>query len=626
MEINKESKHKIKDDRWHILNRPGMYVGSITNSNYNEYIIIDNKMEIVSLNYSPALVKIINEVIDNSCDILQLSKNGKISVQIKKGYIQVADNGKGIPVEFIEDLDGSHILTPRAMLGKAKAGSNFGSDALTKVTKGTNGVGAYCTNVLSKKFICSTCDGKKLYSGTWWDNALEYKEDDIIPHKKSGTTIYFEPDLKRFELTEISEDTILVIKQRILNLSVIHQNIDFTFNGEKIKMNRNTFLNTLGENGNIYEEEKFAIAVFPNDSEDFNSFSIVNGLNLKGGSHINYILRYIQDSVLESIPKKYKGIKPGDVKNKIKIFFLGNDFPELEWEGQTKEIIKNPDKQIKEYLDEKWKKILNDINKNKEIIDPIIFLYEAKLDAEDAKLVKKNDLQNKKKEVEKYRPAFKKKHGLILAEGDSAIDSVIANVGRDNYGFLPATGVPINALECKTSEIQNSDKFRDLSIILGIEFSKEPKEKLEYDTIILTMDADHDGTHIIGLYLAFFYKFCPYYFFNQKIFIFKTPVAILKDKKDNMVEVFLDQESFNNYLKKPNYKLKTEMKKGLGSLSKKEWNEFFNLIPLEKAIDPIIVPEDPLILKELIFGWLGEDEKNIQYRKNKIIEFRKKDI
>ena len=621
IKVNKESRHTIKDDKWHILNRPAMYVGSITSSDYQEYIIRDNKMDLVTLNYSPALAKIINEIIDNSVDILQRVKKGKIDVIMTNNSIQVTDNGSGIPIEYITDLDGSHVLTPQAMWGKAKAGSNFIGDDIDATTIGTNGVGSFCTNVLSKKFIGITCDGKKIYKGTWLNNCGDYHEDKIEDNKKNGTTVYFEPDLHRFKLSEINKDMFILIKQRLINLSIINPHIEFTFNNEKIKMDRNTFVKMLGNNGNIYEEEKYIIAIYPSTTDDFSSFSILNGLNLKSGSHINYILKQVQDAIIESLPKKYDGIKPGDVKNKLKIIFIGKEFPELEWEGQTKESIKNPDRQIKEYLGDNWKVILKEIIKNKSILDPILFLYNAKMNAEDMKKVKELDKLIKKRNVEKYKPAFKKKVGLFISEGDSAIDSVCSNIGRDFYGFLPTSGVPINALEEKTSTIQESDKFKDLATVLGIEFTK-PKDQYEYEEIILAMDADYDGIHIIGLYLAFFYRYLPYYLFNKKIFIFRTPVAMLKDKNEKTVEVFLTQQELNKYLEKPNSKYNYEIKKGLGSLSSVEWDDFFKLKKLQDVLEPVIAKDDK-DTESILFSWLGEGIENISFRKQQIINYRK---
>ena len=74
------NRHHIKDDRWHVLNRPGVYIGSIVQAYYDEYILQNGLMEIKSCLYVPALIKIINEVIDNCCDILKDVKKGACEI------------------------------------------------------------------------------------------------------------------------------------------------------------------------------------------------------------------------------------------------------------------------------------------------------------------------------------------------------------------------------------------------------------------------------------------------------------------------------------------------------------------------------------------------------------------
>jgi DNA gyrase/topoisomerase IV subunit B len=626
LKVNKKSRHMIKDDKWHILNRPGMYVGSITESKYQEYLIVNGVMQQVELFYSPALVKIINEVIDNSVDILKNSKGGKLSVDLSQNSIKVSDNGSGIPVELIEDLDGTHILTPKAMWGKAKAGSNFNGDALDATTIGTNGVGSFCTNVLSTKFIGTTCDGKKEYIGTWssscedndgtWE-VIDSDYTEVINTKTvSGTSVYFEPNFKRFGLQGFSADIARVIQQRLINLSIVYPNITFSFNGKDIKFTRKEFMAMIGQDGNIYEDEHYVIGVFPSTTDDFSCFSIVNGLNLKGGSHIEYVLKYVQNEIKDKLPKKFEDIKPGDIKNKLKIVFIGNEFPELEWEGQTKESIKNPDRQIRAYLGEDWKDILPKIAKNKAIIEPITFLYAAKIDAEEKRAAKDADKELKKIKVLKLRHASKTKKFLSLTEGDSALKGIIKALGREVIGYLPLRGVVANVMTNKLSSIMANAEYKDIMNTLGLKFSdKNTCKDMLYEYVVITTDADVDGSHIQGLLLGFFYKFVPDIFTHKKILILRTPIKVAKDAKENMVAAFLDEGEYQAFIKvKANEKYTVEYKKGLGSLNPKEYEQFFKLRPFNECLVEINYTEDDFALME---KWLFDDA---DFRKEKIQE------
>ena len=55
-------------DREHILKRPAMYIGAVDATESEEYILENNKVELKTVKFVQALVKIINEIIDNSVD------------------------------------------------------------------------------------------------------------------------------------------------------------------------------------------------------------------------------------------------------------------------------------------------------------------------------------------------------------------------------------------------------------------------------------------------------------------------------------------------------------------------------------------------------------------------------
>lgn len=606
-------RHKIKDDKWHVLNRTGMYLGSTTEADHLEYIIQDGQMKQVITKYIPAVIKMINEIIDNSVDALRDSKRGKIDVIIGKDYIEVKDNGSGIPVNYIQDLDGTDIVTPKAMWGKAKAGSNFNDDESDEDTIGTNGVGSFCTNVLSKHFIGSTCDGKKLYTGTWSNNADNY-EETIIDSTKRGTSVKFSPDFTRFDCENDNMDSsYIVIKQRLINLSMLFQNISFTLNKESIKYSRKDFLSTFGK-AEIYEEDNYIIGVLPNDIDDFKSFSIINGLNLKSGSHIEYVTKYLIQGIKDKLPKKFNTIKPGDIKNKLNVVFIGTKFPKLVWEGQTKESIKNSDKDIRQYLGDDWKTLIQKVAKNKDITDPIIYLHQIKLEAEQRKLLKDVDKQNKKADILKLLPASKENKFFFILEGDSAKKGLVSSLGREDKAYLPLRGVVINVFTKKLSHVAKNSEFQDIMNSLGFSFSGENTSlNMNYEQIIIATDADVDGAHICGLLLGFFYKFAPDVFQHRKIKILRTPIKVAKDQKENIVAAFLNENEYQLFMKNPqNSKYTIEYKKGLGSMNNKEYAQFFKLRSFNECLAEINYEESDFKLLE---NWLMDDS---DFRKDKI--------
>lgn len=600
-------RHSIKDDRWHILNRTGMYLGSTTKDIYAEYLYIDNKLIQQELNYTPALIKMINEIIDNSVDALKNSKKGKIDVTIdfKDKFIKVQDNGNGIPIKEIDDLDGSKIMIPFACWGKAKAGSNFNDDEIDSTTIGTNGVGSYCTNVLSDDFIGITSDGVNTFKCWWAQNASIIKEQIVSKSKNKGTTVMFYPDLKRLN-TEIDNDVYLVIKQRLYNLSSVYDNLHFTLNNEKIIMSID---NLIPSDSVVFKTDKYVLAISKNDEDDFKCFSIINGLNISGGSHINYILKNSINTIKDKLPKKYDDITNGDIKNKLQIYFIGKDFPKIDWEGQTKEKIKNSDKDISTYLGE-WKSLLDDLQKNKDLLKHITFLYDVKLEVE-AKKELKNLVKVKNEDellTERYLPATREKKYLVISEGTSAKNSQIKALGNYEFGFFEGTGVPANVLEIDLKRFkENKRGMPELYKIISTE---------DYEYILLGSDSDADGSHINGLWLAFMFKYFPEKLKANKVGMLKTPLIVVRNKKDEIVATLYDFEEIRIWeSNNDSSKYDMDYKKGYGSLrGPDEMIEFVERDGLDKIIDIIKWSDDD---EQLIYNWLGKD--NVDIRKQMLL-------
>jgi len=371
----------------------------------------------------------------------------------------------------------------------------------------------------------------------------------------------------------------------------------------------------IGTGGEVFETDTYSIGVFPTEIDDFEIFSLVNGLNIKGGTHVDYILKYVQAEIKNKLPKKFSNIRPGDIKNKLKIIFIGSDFPTIVWDGQTKERIKNSDKDIRNYLGEDWKTILPRVAKNKNIIEPITFLHDAKLDAEEKKAAANADKELKKTKVLKVRHASTQKKFLLLTEGDSALKGIIKALGRVLNGFLPLRGVVANPFTNKIQKIITNAEYKDIMNILGLKFSSETNSCLNmtYEYVVITTDADVDGSHIQGLLLGFFYKFVPDIFEHKKILILRTPIKVAKDKKENMVAAFITESEYIEFMKKKsNHKYTIEYKKGLGSLNPKEYEQFFELRPFEECLVQLDYTEDDL---KLMVKWLEDDS---DFRKDKI--------
>ena len=224
-----QSSFKVLSDRDHILMRAGMYIGSISLESVTQ--LVDFKQK--ELKIVPGLLKIINEIIDNSIDEAirtEFKFANKISVNIdtESNIVTVTDNGRGIPV-----VEHNGLYQAEASWTKAKAGTSFSDD---RTTIGTNGVGSFATNCFSTSFIGQSCDGTYRVTVDCQDNC----NPDLIKttktkSSKNGTTVTFKPDLKRFGIETITEDHLEVLKDRLFNIQICYPDMQFEFNGAKIK-------------------------------------------------------------------------------------------------------------------------------------------------------------------------------------------------------------------------------------------------------------------------------------------------------------------------------------------------------------------------------------------------------
>lgn len=588
---------KKLSEREHILQRPTMYIGAVNKTLVNEYILENDKIEYKEVEYIPALIKIINEIIDNSVDVAiktNFKSSNEISIKMEKESITVQDNGTGIPVQ--KNSDGHYL--PELCWGHARAGSNFEDDK-NRTQIGMNGVGSYATNCFSNKFIGKTDDGKNSYTITFKDNAETFTEKVTNSSGKTGTSVTFYPDLERFGLKEIDENHFNIIKQRLINLSMTFPEITFKFNSKKININSfKKYISLFNDNSEIYETTEYKFAILPNDTDDFRQFSYVNGLKIPdGGTHIDYIVNNIVNPIREKLVKKYSGIKPADIKNKLMVVAFLKNVKNTKFNSQTKEKITNSVSEISNYYGNiDFIKLTNKILKTPEIIDPITEVYKIKEELKKRQELKGLDKTVKKIKSEKYLPSIDIKKYLLLVEGESAFGGLSPVLGRKECGYYILKGKPLNAYSATQSKFVANKELSELYKIVQNE---------NYDYIIYATDQDLDGFHIRGLLTGFFTKYLPEW--KGRIGMLQTPViGITKKDKLHRWVYSLDEDIKLNSGEVSNYY------KGLGSWDIEDLKHVVQQDGIYKMIEIIDFDNE-----QIIDDWLGDDSEP---RKKYILE------
>lgn len=395
-----------------------MYIGASNVVEVEDYCLVNDKIQRTSVKCVPGLLKIINEIIDNSVDIaIKTNFEGcnSVSVKITDDTVVVEDNGPGIPVS--KNPEGEYI--PFVCWGYAMSGSNFDNDE-NRTHLGMNGVGSYCTNVWSTEFTGISDDSKNRYTVKFKNNALDYKET-VSNSISKGVTVKFKPDLKRFGIEKIDQTHKDLIYQRLLNLSISFPLIQFKFNNKAIKTkNFKSYVSSFADEGSfeVFQGDNFSFAVIPSPSDEFQQFSYLNGLNIKdGGTHIDVIANNIVSLLRDSLSKKYKTIKPADIKNKLMIVGVFKNFANPKFNSQTKEKLTNSVSEVNQYFgDIDYQSLSKKILKNSNIISPIIEVFKIKEELKNRQELKTLNKAKKIKD-EHYLPALKESKYIFIVEG-----------------------------------------------------------------------------------------------------------------------------------------------------------------------------------------------------------------
>ena len=609
----KESNFKRLSDIEHVLKRTGMYVGCTNHTKQNMFILNENdEMEYKEVSYVPALIKVIREIIDNSCDE-HTRTNGKYAKNIKincteDGWISVEDDGRGIPVKKLDD----GIWIPESAWSELRAGTNF-EDEIDNTTIGQNGLGASISCILSKEFHGTTVDGSHKFKMICKNNLTD-KEVKVTPNTGHYTEVNFLPDYSRFDLPNgIDELHKLILKTDIANIAMCFPTITFHFNGKKVNgKSFDKYLEQFRVSYESYEDGNLSIAMLSNETDDFNCVHYINGANVyEGGNPFNGILDHVYDNLKDRIAssRKLKDVKKGDLKNKTTFVLFVRNLPNPRFDSQAKTKCNNSASEVKGFIDaNEMEKFIKKIAKNNLIIDPIVDALKMKEDLKELKSL--STLEGKKRfKCEKFLAPIKENKYLALVEGDSAMGGISAALGRDHIGYYALKGIPLNVLDVNVKKMIENNEFSNIIQILGLKISDKTSKDCSFANILLATDNDLDGFHIRGILITFFSKYCQWLLDDKRIKILKTPMIVLK-QKDKIIKFFFNFNEYNEYCQKYDI-LKYDLKyvKGLGSFKKDELKQLLNENGLDYFIDTLNPDEET---HKIINNWLGKDNSDIR--------------
>ena len=611
-----DKKFKKLDDISHVILRPGMYIGSIKPHTANKWIVEEGKMSQREITYNPGFLKIFDEIVTNSVD--ESKREGsklnivKIDLDRKTNKVTIWDNG-GIPV--VKNTEHDEWI-PEMVFSNLKAGSNF-DDSEERSWAGTNGVGSTLTNIYSKEFKISTCDGKNSFKQTFSNNMRERTQAVIKKAKANHTEISYITDLEKFGLTEIDDDHYKMIEKRIYDIAACNTGLKIYFNGELIN------INTFEDYIKLYTQEYFhefkkdktwslAIALSQNG---FQQVSFANTTETyDGGTHVDYVMNQIIVSLREFFLKKHKvDIKPSELKQHM-FLFLDATVINPSFSSQTKEKLIT---EVKEFgtTFEVSAKLIQSILKS-EIVNSILDWIQQKKNAEDSKLQRDLNKKLTKIKVEKLIDAKGKerwKYSIGLFEGDSAISAFRKYRTPETMGAFALKGKFVNVSEITNQKLVQNDEAVNLMASIGLKLGQPiDVRNLRYGRVLIFTDADMDGNAISALLINFFYKYWPDMFERKMIYKVETPIVVAIPKAKTKKKVlFYTQNEYNVWSEQNDLKqFEIKYKKGLAALVDDEYDDIINRPRLT------LITKDEAS-KGSLETWFG---KNADLRKNELLK------
>jgi DNA gyrase subunit B len=557
--------------------RPGMYIGSI----------------------GPAGVRHITlEIISNAVDEYLNGHCTECSIYVdKNGTIEIADNGRGVP--FGKAEDGSETLVN--IYTKLHTGAKFDSDGKTgyNTSGGMNGVGAKATNALSEYFeVVSMRDGKKATVKFKRGELVSYNEQNVRGIK-TGTTVTFLPDETIFK--EGIHLEYAALKKQIQELAYLSPGMTFklTFEGDETqyitsKNGIKDYIDDLNANKNkltsvFYTESMenrigVKLAMQYNDTYTDNYKLYTNSIPNSAGTHLTGFRTALTSTINDyAREKKYLKEKDANISGEeLKeglTLVLSFIMPDPVFSGQTKDVLSSSEartavqrlvsKDIKTWLEANPKDA-------KAIVDKALLARAAREKAKKAKeTVRKADTKRRTLLPDVLSDANSKeryKCEVFLVEGESAAGTTIKARNRSTQAVFQLRGKPLNVLKCDLHKALQNKEISGMVDAFGLEI-KDGKiivdeAKLRYGKIILTADADVDGSHIRILLLTFLWKFCPELL--TKGYVYAAVPPLYKITQGTKIMYLKDDKALEAFRKTNPKKYELGRMKGLGEMDADE--------------------------------------------------------
>jgi topoisomerase IV subunit B len=520
-----------------VRRRPGMYIGGT-----------DEK----------AMHHLFAEVIDNSMDEAVAGHASRIEVVFSKdGFLSVADNGRGIPVDTHAKYKKPAL---EVILTTLHSGGKFESKVYN-TSGGLHGVGVSVVNALSETLEVEVARGQQLYSMEFKRGEPQGKLKKLGPvMNRRGTTVRFKPDEKIFGKGCAFKPA------RLLKMA---RSKAYLFGGVEIRWSCDPSLIT----DDTPAEATFH---FPGGLKDYLTSEIagqtlvtkeifagrIEGTN--GHGSVEWAVAWIADedgfvrSYCNTIPTPDGGTHENGLRQALSkalraygeltsnrraaqvtaddvmgtaAAMLSVFIREPEFQGQTKdrlatqEATRIVESTVRDAFDH-W--LADSPAQATKLLEWSIDQAEERLKRKREKEIGRQSATRKLRLPGKLADCTIQAAAgteIFIVEGDSAGGSAKSARARETQAILPLRGKILNVANASSQKLAQNQLLADLIQALGCGTgTKYHDEDLRYERVIVMTDADVDGAHIASLLITFFYSEMPALIENGHLYLAVPPL------------------------------------------------------------------------------------------------------
>jgi topoisomerase IV subunit B len=475
---------------------------------------------------------LVQEVVDNSVDEAIAGYAKMIEVILfKDGSVQVADDGRGMPVDIHPEQG---IPGVEVILTQLHAGGKF-SNKNYQFSGGLHGVGISVVNALTEKLEVQVKRNGQIYQMQFADGEKQTELTIIgkVGRNNSGTMIKFLPNCKYFDSNKVSVAKLKhVLRAKAvlcpgLKIILIVEQTDEKWEWCYQDGLKEYLLDHIGDIEFFPEQPFMESMVSDHESVDWViAWTVESGLEtitesyvnlvptIQGGTHVNGLRTGLTEAIREFcdfrnlLPRGVK-IAPEDVWENCH-YVLSLKLEDPQFSGQTKERLSSREcvSFVSGVAKDSFSLWLNQHPDEGEKIAEIT-IHSAQKRLRTSKKINRKKVSAGPALPGKLADCSSQdisRSELFLVEGDSAGGSAKQARDREFQAIMPLRGKILNTWEVDSTQLMASQEVHDIAVALGVDPGISDLTGLRYGKVCILADADSDGNHIATLICALFYK------------------------------------------------------------------------------------------------------------------------